>query len=165
MKNLFVCLLMSFACHGCVGGDRPEVTFEYFNLSTNEIWVTGIAGLPPDAIPGRLMPSRGENQLEVAASVFNETVRLKNQIRILWKDNGKRGWPGGVDPPGNTPPGVTHDAQFKFTDLGIPTKLSHAKVRFTYLGGDKWRVKIYGPTTSFEGTDKVKDFSPPYQTP
>jgi len=38
-------------------------------------------------------------------------------------------------------------------------------VRFTYLGGDKWRIKIYGPTTTFGDTDRVKDFSPPYEKP
>ena len=170
MRNLIVCLLMIVSCSGCAGGTGlPEVTFEWFNLSTNEIWITDGAGLPPDATPGRLMPSRGESQLEVKASVFNESVRIKNQIRIVWKDNGKQGWPGGLKEvplqPPTIPPGVGHEAEFKRADLGIPAKLTHAKVRFTYLGGDKWRIKIYGPTTTFGDTDQVKDFSPPYQKP
>lgn len=167
MKNVLICVIVIAAFSGCAQNILPEVTFEYFNLSTNEIWVTDVVGLPPDATPGRLMPRRGENQLEVSASVFNESVRIKREIRILWKDNGKQGWPGGLKQvplqPPTVPPGTAHEAVFKREDLGIPSKLIHAKIRFTYLGQDKWRIKIYGPTTTFEGIDKVKDFSPPYK--
>jgi hypothetical protein len=149
------------------GKGPPEVDFEWFNLSTNEIWVADASGLPDQSWAGRLMPVHGEDQLSVAASVIMETVRIKDQIVIKWKENGKEGWPHGVTslPDGTPRTGVIHEAVFKRADLGIPPKLTHGKVRFTYLGGDKWRIKIYGPTTTFGDTDQVNDFSPPYQKP
>ena len=170
MRNLIVCLLMMISCSGCEGGmGRPEVSFEWFNLSTNEIWITDIVGLPDQSWAGRLMPVHGEDQLSAKTSVIMEPVHIKDQIVIKWKDNGKQGWPGGLKQvplqPPTIPPGVGHEAEFKRADLGIPAQLSRAKVRFTYLGGDKWRVKLYGPTTVFEGTDRVQDFSPPFQKP
>ncbi len=139
----------------------PQVTFEWFNLTTNQIWVIEVIGLPQEAQAGRLMPSHAEDQLEVAASVFSETVRVKDRIRIEWKEAGAQGWQGDPNLAG-FPQGVSHYAEFKRADLGIPAKLTHGKVRFTYLGGEKWRVKMYGPETTFKGTNKVKDFSPPY---
>ena len=168
MEIVVACLLMIFACSGCaVGKSLPEVDFEWFNLSTNEIWVVDCAGLPPEATCGRLMPCSSEEPRHVKGSEFNETVHFKDKIVIQWKDNGKQGWPGGLKEvplqPPTIPPGVGHEAEFKRADLGIPAKLSHAKVRFTYLGGDKWRIKIYGPTTTFGDTDQVKDFSPPFK--
>jgi hypothetical protein len=168
MRNLFASLLMIVSCSGCaIGKGLPEVNFEWFNLSTNEIWIVDVAGLPPEASPGRLMPSREENPIHLEGSEFNEVIHLKDTIGIKWKENGKEGWPSGVQtsPEGSPATGVMHEAVFKRADLGIPPKLDHAKLRFTYLGEDKWRVKLYGPTTTFDGTDKVKDFSPPYQKP
>lgn len=143
MKHFAIALLSIFLCAGCVSGfGGQEVTFEYFNLSTNEIWVTDIAGLPAWASPGRLMPSHAEDALEVTASTSFETVRIKDQIKIIWKDNGQQGWPGGLKPGELVPAGITHEAQFKRDDLGIPAKLKNGKIRFTYLGNDKWRVKL-----------------------
>jgi hypothetical protein len=168
MRNLIVSLLMIVSCSGCaIGKGLPEVTFEWFNLSTNEIWVTDAVGLPDESWAGRLMPVHGEDQLSVAASVIMENVQIKDRIVIKWKENGTNGWPHGVKtlPDGTPATGVRHEAVFKRADLGIPPKLDHAKLRFTYLGEDKWRVKLYGPTTTFDGTDRVKDFSPPYQKP
>jgi hypothetical protein len=143
MRNLVVCLLMIIACSGCVGGTGlPAVSFAWFNLSTNEIWVTDAVGLPDESWAGRLQPVHGEDRLSEASSTIMETVHIKDQIVIKWKDNGKQGWPGGVNPPGSTPPGAAHEAVFKRSDFGIPAKLSSGKIRFTYLGNDKWRVKF-----------------------
>lgn len=141
MRNIILCLAMTLACVGC-GASLPEVAFEYFNLSANEIWLTDITGLPPNAAPGRLIPGKEEIPLEVKASVFSERVRMKDRITIKWKDNGKEGWPGGLKIPGSIPPGVAHQAEFKRDDFGIPAKLSSGKIRFTYLGNEKWLVKF-----------------------
>lgn len=141
MRNIILSLAMTLVCVGC-GAGLPEVTFEYFNLSTNEIWLTDVTGLPLDATPGRLIPSKEEVPLEVKASVFSETVRINDRITIKWKDNGKEGWPGGLKIPGSIPPGAAHQAEFKREDLGVPAKLSSGKIRFTYLGNEKWRVRL-----------------------
>ena len=141
MKNMILSLVVALVCVDCANGaGLPEVTFEWFNLSTNQIWVTDVSGLPPEASPGRLMPSHTESQLDRSASVFSETVRIKDRITIKWKDNGKEGWPGGLKIPGSIPPGVAHQAEFQRAELGLPAKLKNAKIRFTYLGKDKWRV-------------------------
>ena len=143
MKNIILALAVALACAGCAkGSGLPEVHFEWFNLSTNEIWVTDVIGLPEDASPGRLTPNRSEDRLETSESVFSETVRIKDRITIKWKDNGKEGWPGGLKIPGSIPPGVAHQVEFKRHDLGLPAKTANAKIRFTYLGNGKWRVKL-----------------------
>jgi hypothetical protein len=143
MKSVILGLVVTLVCAGCAnGGGLPDVHFEWFNLSTNQIWVTGVTGLPPEALPGRLMPSHAEDQLEASESVFSETVRIKDRITITWRDNGAQGWPGGLKTPGSVPPGTTHQAELKRDELGIPAKLSSGKIRFTYLGNDKWRVKL-----------------------
>ena len=142
MKRLLVILAfvpLWAGCHGLSGGD---VTFEWFNLSTNEIWVTDVVGLPPEASAGRLMPSHAEAQLEVAASQFLEPVGIKDRIKIAWKDNGKEGWPGGLAVPGSIPPGTAHQVELKRADLGIPAKLNSGRVRLTYLGTNTWRVRM-----------------------
>ena len=163
MKRLVIALMPVLLCAGCVSvAGLPEVTFEWFNLSTNQIWVVEVVGLPPEAHAGRLMPSPAEEQLRVAASTYSETVRIKDRIRIVSKDNGAQGWPGGLKSGELVPPGVSHEAEFRRAELGIPARLTHGKLRFTYLGGDKWRVKLYGRETTFKGTDSVKEFSPPY---
>ncbi len=97
------------------------------------------------------------------ASIYSETVRIKDRVRVVWKEGGVDEWHGGLKPGEMVPPGVTHDAEFKRAELEIPARLRHAKLRFTYLGGDKWRVKLYGPETTVDGTDVRKDFSPPYE--
>lgn len=141
MKVIMFHLVMVFAYAGCAG-NSPEVTFTYFNLSTNEIWVTDITGLPPDATPGRLMPSREETLLQAKSSVFSETVRIEDRITVLWKDNGTQGWPGGLKTPGAIPSGTTHQIELKRDDLGIPAKLTSGKIWFTYLGNEKWHVRM-----------------------
>src|SRR5689334_14052354 len=87
-----------------------EVGFEWFNLSTNQIWVTELVGLPAEASAGRLMPSHAEDQLESSESVFSETVHVGKKLKIIWKDNGPQGWPGGLKTGELVPPGVTHEA-------------------------------------------------------
>jgi hypothetical protein len=142
MRNILIVISMIFGSGGCVSSGGPtQVTFVYFNISSNAIWITDMLGLPRDATPGRLEPVHGEDQLSEASSSIPGTVRVPEKIRIIWKENGKQGWPGGVKPPGSVPPGVTHEAEFKRSDLGIPTDLRNGKVRFTYLGDDKWRIK------------------------
>jgi hypothetical protein len=142
MKRIIVGLVMTLGCMASTAG-LPEVTFEYFNLSTNEIWVTDVVGLPRQATPGRLMTIREETELEVSASHFLEAVSIKKRIKIMWKDNGMQGWPGGLKKHETIPPGTAHQVDLKRDDLGIPAKLSSGKIRFTYLGDEKWRVKLY----------------------
>ena len=141
MRIIILILMTSFTFAGCrKGSDFPEVTFEWFNLSTNQIWITAAIGLPDEVSPGRLMPSRAEDQLEASTSTFSEVVHVKDRITIKWKDNGKEGWPGGIKTPGGVPPGVAHQVDFKRDDLGLPAKLENVQIRFTYLGNDKWRI-------------------------
>jgi hypothetical protein len=127
MKKIILILMTTFALAGCgKSSNLPEVTFEWFNLGTNQIWVTDVIGLPDEASPGRLMPSRAEDQLEASASVFSETVHVNDRITIKWRDNGTEGWPGGLKIPGSIPPGVARQAEFRRDDLAIPGKLEHA---------------------------------------
>ena len=72
MKCIILIPMLFVAIVGCAKNpDNPQVIFEWFNLNTNQIWVTKVAGIPKDASPGRLMPSHNENQLEVSSSVFS----------------------------------------------------------------------------------------------
>jgi hypothetical protein len=143
MRNIFIFLAVILGCGGCLSaGGSSQVTFVYFNLSTNAIWITDINGLPLDATPGRLEPVRGEDQLSEASSSLPGGIRVPETFKIVWKENGKQGWPGGVKPPGSVPPGVTHQSEFNREELGIPKQLKSGKIRFTYLGGDKWRIKV-----------------------
>jgi hypothetical protein len=142
MKHSTIALILVLLCAACAAeAGLKEVGFEWFNLSTNQIWVTELVGLPAQASAGRLMPSHAEDQLESSESFFPETVRVGKKIKIVWKDNGTQGWPGGLKVPESVPPGATHEAEFSRYELGIPAKLSSGKVRFTYLGDGKWRVK------------------------
>lgn len=142
MKKVILALLLSLAASGCGYGSRGEVEFEWYNLGTNEIYVTEVIGLPLEATPGRLGPVLSEDRLHVASSVLFESIRIKDQLTILWKDNGKEGWPGGVEPPGSEPRGTAHRFELKRDDLGIPAKVKVGTIRFTYLGDNKWRVKL-----------------------
>jgi hypothetical protein len=131
--------MLLLLCAGCLRGlAGQKIEFVYFNLSTNEIWVVSVAGVPAWASPGRLAPVRGEDQLSEKGSVSFETVRVADKLRIKWQEGGQQGWPGGE----YAPRGVSHEAEFKRDELRIPAKLKNGKVRFTYLGGDKWRIKL-----------------------
>ncbi len=140
LKHVILSLFVSLGCAGCAS--HAEVGFEWFNLGTNEIWVTDVIGIPAEASPGRLIQNHAEDQLERSESVYSETVRLGDRITIKWKDNGKQGWPGGFTSPGSLPSGTAHVVELKREDLGIPQKLSNGKIRFTYLGDEKWRVRF-----------------------
>jgi hypothetical protein len=143
MKDIILGLAATLICvMGVEASDLPAVSFEWFNLSTNEIWVTAVIGFPKDASPGRLTPNRSENRLERSEIVISETVRIKDRITIMWKNNGALGWLGGLKTPGGVLPGTAHQVELKRDDLGIPAKLNSERIRFTYLGDDKWRVRL-----------------------
>jgi hypothetical protein len=144
MKHFSIILFLALFAGGCArGSDLKEVGFEWFNLSTNQIWVTELVGLPAEASAGRLMPCHAEDQLERSESIFSETVRIGSKIKIVWKDNGAQGWPGGLKTGELVPAGTTHAAEFSRDKLGIPAKMSIGKIRFTYLGGDQWRIRYF----------------------
>ena len=101
-----------------------EVDFDFFNLSTNEIFVVSIAGLPVWAAPGVLVTGHTEDQLPDKSATSWDPVRIAPKLTIVWREDGK-----------------IHQAEFKRNDFGIPAKIKKGKVRFSYLGGDKWRVR------------------------
>lgn len=83
MKISILVLMTTLTLVGCGrGSNLPEVTFEWFNLGTNQIWVTDVIGLPAEASPGRLMPSRAEDQLETSSSVFQKSCVSKIKLRL-----------------------------------------------------------------------------------
>ena len=142
MKIILACLISTLFCGSCLA--LPEVEFVYFNLSTNEIWIQRVIGLPADASPGRLAPVKSEDQLSETRMTFFETVRVADKLKIVWKDNEPKGWPGGSKPGDLSRPGVVHEAEFKRDDLKIPARMKSGKVRFTFLGNDKWRITFSG---------------------
>jgi len=142
LRDTTLALLVALAASGCGYRNRGEVEFEWYNLGTNEIYVTEVIGLPLEATPGRLGPDPAEDRLHVASSVLFESIQIPDQLTILWKDNGKEGWPGGIEPPGSDPPGKTHRFELRRDELGIPAKFKVGTIRFTYLGDNKWRVKL-----------------------
>jgi hypothetical protein len=124
MKNFIAFFALMLACSGCHG--MNEIDFVYFNLGTNEIVVDSIDGLPLWTSPGLLVPVHAEDRLsEKSMSSFGEPVDVADKLKIIWHEGG-----------------ISHQAKFKRDDLGIPAKLKSGKVRFTYLGADKWRVKV-----------------------
>lgn len=124
MNTVLASVVLLVCCAGC--SDTNEVVFLYFNLSPNEIVVDSIAGLPPWASPGVLVPVHAEDQLSTSGmSSSGETVRVAPTLKIVWHEAG-----------------ALHQAGFKRDDLGIAAKMKKGKVRFTYLGGDKWRIKL-----------------------
>ena len=118
-----IVVVLTFA--GCTQRNQlPDVSFVYFNLSSSEIWVENIAGLPRAATPGRLMPVRSEiNVLEETSIHLWELVHFAEQIKITWRES-------------NT----VHVVKMNRASLGLPAETSNAKFRFTYLGNDVWRV-------------------------
>ena len=144
-KNLALFLFAVPILIGCqTVATLPNVEFEWSNLSTNQIWITDVSGLPPEATCGRLMPSPAESQLHSKTSAFSETIKIKDKLTIQWKDNGRQGWPGGLKGGELIPSlGTAHEAEFSRDELGIPKKIKNGKVRFTYLGNDKWRIKYF----------------------
>jgi len=124
MKTFLASVALVLCCVGCSG--MSEITFVYFNLSPKEIVVDSIAGLPPWASPGVLVPVRAEDQLsESRATSLDGSIKVAPTLIIAWREGG-----------------VSHHAELKRDEVGIPAKIKKGKVRFTYLGGDKWRVKV-----------------------
>ena len=128
MKTILAIVILALCCTGCLSTD--EVDFVYFNLSTNEIIVDSIAGLPPWASPGVLVPVHAEEQLSESSTTSFDPVEVEPTLKIVWRENG-----------------AIHTAELKRDPLGIPAKIRNGRTRFTYLGGDKWWVK-FGPRTS-----------------
>lgn len=124
IKNKLLAGILAVACSGC-GSDMREVSFVYFNLSTNTIEVLDIGGIPPDATPGILTPTHSEtNRLEEAGTSIWRAVHIANQIKIRWQEGGD-----------------SHELDLSRDDLGIPAVLDGGKVQFSYLGDGKWRVR------------------------
>ena len=137
LKNYVSCIALTLCFMGCVGGGC-EVDFVFFNLSPNEIWVTQVVGLPGDASPGRLPPVPDEGRLSVKGTSYLKPVRVADKIKIVWDDGGKAGWPGG----NYTNKGTLHEMTWMRKELGIPPVMNGGKVCFTYLGNEKWRVRL-----------------------
>jgi hypothetical protein len=138
MKSAILLLAMMLPFTGCAA--LTEVDFVYFNLSTNEIFVDSIAGLPVWASPGVLVPVHAEDQLSESSMTSWDPVRVAAKLTIVWREGGK-----------------IHQVELKRDDLGIPAKVKKGKVRFSYLGGDKWRVRYLEkdsrrPNTALEPT-------------
>lgn len=105
-------------CVGCF--DVKEIDFVYFNLSPVEIVVGSIAGLPPWASPGVLVPVHSDGRpSEASATSYGETVRVPPTLKIIWKEGGS-----------------SHQAELNRDELGIPAKFKNGKISFTYLGAD-----------------------------
>ncbi len=128
MKSAILLLALMLPFTICAA--LTEVDFVYFNLSTNEIFVDSITGLPPWASPGVLVPVHAEDQLSEKSMTSWDPVRVAAKLTIVWREGGK-----------------THQVDLKRDDLGIPAKVKKGKVRFTYLGGDKWRVRYLDKNT------------------
>lgn len=144
MKNIVLGLMMTLNCVGCANSfEAREVSFKWFNSSTNQIWVTDVMGLPPEAAPGRLMPKNSDGRQKSKEAVFAETVRIEDKIQIQWKDNGIKAWPGGLKPGEQVPPGTAHEVTFTRDKLGIPAKMTSGKIHLTYLGNDNWQIKLF----------------------
>jgi hypothetical protein len=137
-----VSVFVGISCMAPLNTRSAEVSFQWFNLSTNEIWVVEVVGLPAEASAGRLMPSHSEDPLRTKESHFFEPVRIKSRMTIVWQDVGKNGLPGGRKPGELPPPGNEHRFELKRDDLGIPARMTGGKIRFTYLGNEQWRVRL-----------------------
>ncbi len=137
LRICFVFIVISLFSAGCRRGES-RVDFVYFNLSSNEIWITEITGLPPEASPGRLAPVPDEGPLSVKGCGFFEPVRTGSKIKLIWEDGGVEGWPGG-NYVNKTP---LREMMWTREELGIPATIRSGKLRFTYLGDDKWRVTL-----------------------
>jgi len=124
MKAFLTSVAFTLCCVGC--SDMSEISFVYFNLSPTEIVVDSIAGLPPWASPGVLVPVRAEDQLsESRTTSLDGSIKVAPTLTIVWREGG-----------------ASHQAELKRDEVGIPAKIKKGKIRFTYLGGDKWRVKV-----------------------
>jgi hypothetical protein len=107
----------------------PEVGFVFFNLSGHEIKVESISGLSDGPPVGHLAPAQNDsldNRLETVTSTFLDPVHVEDQIKIIWQEGG-----------------TAREAVLKRNESGLPAQLKNGKVRFTYLGDSKWRVRLF----------------------
>lgn len=127
MKRLIIALMSLPLYSGCVSGlGEKEVNFEWINLNATRIKVVEVGGVPPNVMPGVLSPSQSEAlATKTAVAVAYGPVHIKDRLTIIWQE-------------GN----VSHETEFKRDDLKIPARLTGGTLRFTYLGDDKWRVRI-----------------------
>jgi hypothetical protein len=103
-----------------------EVDFVYFNLSTNEIRVTDVAGLPRDMTPGVLVPVADDtNRLNESSATCWESVSVGDAIKITWTESG-----------------TSRQFEAKRAELSIPARLDGGQVRFTYRGRGQWRIRF-----------------------
>jgi hypothetical protein len=124
MKILATGITVTFLASGCLG--ISHVDFAYFNLSGTEIYVTQIDGFPPNATPGVLMSVHdGNNKREAKAAHFFENVHIGERIAIQWQEGA-----------------TSHEVQLKREEVGLPRELMRGEIQLTYLGEDRWRVKI-----------------------
>jgi hypothetical protein len=123
MKSVILLLALMLPFAGC--SSLPEADCVYFNLSGHETTVTNIAGLPPEATPGVLVPVADDtSRLNEKSSTFFERIHIADEIMISWQEDG-----------------TSHEVRLLRKDLGLPSKLSGGQIRFTYLGTEKWRVQ------------------------
>lgn len=128
MKSILTSVAFIFCHMGSVGCyAMREVDFVYVNLSENEIIVDSIDGLPPWVTPGVLVSSHAEDRLsEKSMTMLGGPVEISPVLKIVWREGE-----------------ALHHAKLTRDDLGMPAKIRTGKIRFTYLGGDKWRVTIF----------------------
>ena len=127
MKVLFSIIALVLCCGGC-SSEPADVNFVYFNLGTNQIVVNSIEGLPAWVTPGVLVPVLAEDQLSEKSATSVDPIEASANLKIVWNEGG-----------------TSHQAGFKRDDVGIPAKIKEGEVRFSYLGGDKWRVTFIHP--------------------
>ncbi len=118
MKIFSMIFVMVALVSGCRAMSQAD--FVYFNLSSNEIKVENILGLPPDTIPGVLVPVHDESGLNEKSFTLFDNVRISDSLVIVWQESG-----------------ALHQFKLMRDELGIHAKLEKGKIRFTYLGNDK----------------------------
>lgn len=137
INSFFTCAMLSLVCVGCTKHPSGDVEFHWLNLSTNEIWITDVSGIPKKATAGRLELSRGEDRPHAKAYSVTEKVRIPDQITLTWIE----GRPGDLEPGRSVSPEIPHTVSYKRDELGLPPILETTTIRFTYLGTNRWRVE------------------------
>jgi hypothetical protein len=122
MKKFGLIMLCAVLLVGC----SRQVDFVYFNLSSHEITVDDVSGLPVWATPGVLVPSSDDmNRLNEKSATGFETVRIADRIKIHWTEDGK-----------------PRQVELRRSDVSVPATLRGGRLCFTYLGDGKWRVQL-----------------------
>ena len=120
MKQLLLVITLGTAL---LTGCSREVVFAWSNVSGREITVDNVTGLPAWASPGVLVSNSNDSPQKESHAVNPETLRIANQIRISWTEDGKK-----------------QEFEFQRADVGVPATLRRGRLCFTYLGDGKWRV-------------------------